>query len=619
MGWVTSTTVRRYITRIIAITMTLAGMASVIGITTASVAGAAVPTLVAGPTVPVGSRPMFMGYDSVNGYVYIPNELVSSTGVVETGTVTVFNPVTNQVVTTIPDMGLGPASVAVDSATNIVYVLDKSGGNFYAINGATNVASGPFSTGGTAQEIGATVDLSNNTLYIGGGAATGDIEAVDMSTNAVTATFTPSVSTDTLFAISYDSSNNTLYASDVSNNTLYSIDPTNNTTTGSTALTANSSAIWITVDSAANELFVSEPGTNQVQVISTDAALSGSSIVTTITGITYAAQSVLSDGALFVDESTASQFAEINLTNLSGTPILYPTGSGSEPAGIAYSGSEWVVGDLAKGVAYTYTTGIVCTSNAGGSGTTGSNNECLNIKAGQLSVGSVNPSSLSSVVAGSTSGDLPSAVWSDATGSGAGWSGTLALSSFSYTGAWNTSSGANALGTTAAGSYTGTADGLMITCTVGSGATTTSTPFTWVDNQGGSGSGTATNGTAAAIEDGVTIDFSASITYVAGNAFVVDVGTQAASALELDTAAAGVGIAPAASVTSPAPTFENNTTAVVGGGPATVGTAVPMVVAAATTGMGSYTVVPGASVVTDSNSWAATYTAQAQYSIATGP
>lgn len=36
-------------------------------------------------------------------------------------------------------------------------------------------------------------------------------------------------------------------------------------------------------------------------------------------------------------------------------------------------------------------------------------------------------------------------------------------------------------------------------------------------------------------------------------------------------------------------------------------------------GMGSYAVAPGTIVTTDASSWATTYTAQAQYTVATGP
>jgi len=240
----------------------------------------------------------------------------------------------------------------------------------------------------------------------------------------------------------------------------------------------------------------------------------------------------------------------------------------------------------------------------------------LQLAAGQLSVGPLTPGTLQGVVGGTASGQLPSASFTDTTGSGDGWQGSVATTNFIYTGAWASSSGAPALASSSAGSWTGTADGITITVVVGSGGSGTSTPFTWSDSAGHSGSGTATNGTPAAVEDGVTIDFAAGTTYASGDQYSVRVGAQAAQALSLDAAQGS--ITPAAGVQSPAPGFVNSGAVVVGGG-TTYGTAVPMVSAAQGTGMGTYAVAPGAQVATDSSSWAATYVAQVQYTIATGP
>jgi len=240
----------------------------------------------------------------------------------------------------------------------------------------------------------------------------------------------------------------------------------------------------------------------------------------------------------------------------------------------------------------------------------------LQLVAGQLSVGPLTPGTLQGVVGGTASGQLPSASFSDTTGSGDGWQGSVAASNFIYTGAWAGSSGAPALASSSAGAWGGSADGISITVTVGSGGSGTSTPFSWSDSAGNSGSGTATNGTPALVEDGVTIDFAAGTTYASGDQYSVHVGAQSAQALSLDAALGS--ITPAAGVQSPAPQFVNSGATVAGGG-TTYGTAVPMVSAAQGTGMGTYAVAPGAQVVTDSSSWAATYVAQVQYTIASGP
>jgi len=240
----------------------------------------------------------------------------------------------------------------------------------------------------------------------------------------------------------------------------------------------------------------------------------------------------------------------------------------------------------------------------------------LQLSAGQLSVGPLTPGTLQGVVGGVASGRLPEASFSDTTGSGDGWQGTVAASDFIYTGAWLPSSGSPALASSSAGSWTGTADGITITVTVGTGGTGSSTPFTWSDTAGNSGSGTATNGTPAAVEDGVTIDFAAGTAYASGDQYSVHVGAQGTQALALD-APAGT-ITPATGVQSPAPVFVNSGAVVTSGGTA-LGTAVPMVSAAPGTGMGTYGIAPGALVLTDASSWAATYVAQVQYTIASGP
>jgi YVTN family beta-propeller protein len=617
MRWSGKKVVRRRAARTTMAAAAVVGIAGAVSLTATTAGAASGPTLNKVATITPVTSPSLMSYDSANGYTYVPNEVSS-------GTVTVIDPATNKVVTTVTGMGTNPVETVVDASTNTIYVLDQSGGNFYTIDGATNTPSGPFSlygTGTAGQEGGGTIDTANNTLYVAGGNQTGNIEAVDMSNNTVAATFAPSGNaSDTLFAPKYDSANSTLYVYDMSNNTLYAIDPSTNKVTGSTAMPSSADVIWMTLNSTGSTLYISSAVANEITVVSTSGTLSSASITGHI-AVTYPYQSALVNGYLYVDEATAAKVAIIDTSNNLVVNTV-PTTSGSEPVSMAYTGSEFLVGELVTNDVLAFTTGAAapsCTSNAGGSGTVGSNNECLNLAAGALSVGSVTNGTITGTVAGTTSGALPGATWADTTGSGAGWNGTLAMSSFTYTGAWNTTSGSDALANTSAGAYTGTADGLTITVTVGSGATTSNTPFTWSDNQGGSGTGTATNGTPAAVAQGVTIDFSSSTAYASGDAFLVECGTQSTSALELDTAATGAGITAGTLVTSPSPTFENNATAVTGGGPATLGTAVPMLTAAATDGMGSYTVVPGASVTTDSNSWAATYTAQAQYSIATGP
>jgi hypothetical protein len=133
---------------------------------------------------------------------------------------------------------------------------------------------------------------------------------------------------------------------------------------------------------------------------------------------------------------------------------------------------------------------------------------------------------------------------------------------------------------------------------------------------------TATNGTPVEVGTrGLYIDFASSTTYASGTAYQVNAGTQAASALSLDATYSGASITPSSTTTSANPAWVGGTTTVTGGGvgATTYGTAVKFVSAALNTGMGTYTLDPGASVTSDTSSWAASYTAGVQYSIVTGP
>ena len=243
---------------------------------------------------------------------------------------------------------------------------------------------------------------------------------------------------------------------------------------------------------------------------------------------------------------------------------------------------------------------------------------------GSLSIGTTTPETISVPVAGTGNGILPSAVWADSTGTGAGWNGTVAVSDLSYTGAWVAQGSATALTTATSVAYTGTQDGVEYTVTTGT-ITSGAGSYTWTSTNtttgNPTGTGTAVASTANLVGTlGVTIDFGTQ-SLTSGSVYVIKTGTQAASAFSLDTSATGASIAPVAGTTSANPAFVGNTTTVSGGGVASsaYGTAVKFVSAALNTGMGSYTVDPGAQVAADASSWAATYTAGVQFSIVTGP
>jgi hypothetical protein len=232
--------------------------------------------------------------------------------------------------------------------------------------------------------------------------------------------------------------------------------------------------------------------------------------------------------------------------------------------------------------------------------------------------------------AASVSGTLPSAQWSDTTGTGNGWSGTIAVSLFNYTGPWTTDTGTDALGATTSGVYTGTGD-IYYTVTVSS-CTFNASGSSLSLNYAGAETGTF-NATLSLLQTtastvgthGITITWvqqsatATSCPYAANDAYGIQAGNFSATALTLADGNAGATITPATGTTSPNPAFVNATSSVTGGTPSAVGAAVKFLSAATSTGEGTYTVVPYATLTVDTSVWSATYSATVTYTIASGP
>lgn len=607
-------------------------------------AGASTPsTLSVTQSATLASNPNSVAIDSATGLVYtIAGNDVWVTN--ETGTIQFHIAVTL------------PRQVAVDSVTNELFVetevsTTSTSWNLYEYNAATGAYIATLmsaSTGGSFSDM--AVDSTNGWLDTTGSnvdtfcyfnVSTSGNNGYGCSTEPESASLGP---------ITIDPTTGLAWAEDSNPNGGYSagIDVINESNGYDVSyLGISGTYSWdtgITVDPATNTVYAAHSQT----ICSFDGNVGHYSIQSCYTP-TAATQTAL-DGMTFDNQNgelavvwggtTTSSFtyttAQLTYMNPSTDAVVAST-----PASLAVGTSQYATNDLAvdssTDVAFIApdngagSTDYIVTSSSGGSGsgsgggpatlsTQQTGNENLVLNSGALSIGSVTNGTISGTVAGTSSGDLPSALWSDTTGSGSGWNGTLALSSFIYTGAWQPQGTAPALSSNTAGAYTGASDGLLITVTVASGGTTSSTPYSYTDNGGTTVAvlGTATNGTPVTIEAGVTIDFAAGTAYPAGAQYLIQVGAQSTSALELDTAASGAGVTASSGVSSPAPTLRNNAVAVTGGGTG-LGTAVVAVAANTNQGMGSYTVVPGASVIIDSNSWAATYTAQAQYTITTGP
>lgn len=111
-------------------------------------------------TVPVGTQPIGIAFDSANGDVYVAN---SGTALTPNGTVSVIDGSTNTVVA---NLTVGPLAdaVAFDPANGNVYVANSYSGTVSVINGSTNTVVATVQVGGAAD--GLAFDSSNKDIYV---------------------------------------------------------------------------------------------------------------------------------------------------------------------------------------------------------------------------------------------------------------------------------------------------------------------------------------------------------------------------------------------------------------------------------------------------------------------
>jgi hypothetical protein len=251
--------------------------------------------------------------------------------------------------------------------------------------------------------------------------------------------------------------------------------------------------------------------------------------------------------------------------------------------------------------------------------TSGTGLDTLTVTGGSVSVASVGAATFSVTLGSGTvttaATNLNASTYADTTGSGSGWNGTLALYRFVNTQAWIPSG--TALSTNTSATYTGTVNNVYYSVAVTANASTT-VNVTWSGQE--SGSGTATKGSAFAIGTlGLTITFASAVTYLTTDTYTIKADVLPTTALTMATGGACVAQGTTATGTN-LPTMTNTAATITGGTYNTYGSAVKVITAAANAGVGTFICTPKATITADSNlTWASSYTANAQYSIVTGP
>jgi YVTN family beta-propeller protein len=200
-------------------------------------------------TIPVGPSPIGISYDPANGNVYVPDWASNNVSVISGGTY--------DVIATVP-VGLDPIGIASDSETGAVYVTNEGSDNVSVISGATNFVVATIAVG--PQPYSATYDNSNNEVYVANDGSN-NVSVISGETNTIVASVSGYVGPT---GVVYDGANDDLYV--MSYNTIWVISGSSNTLLGTIAI--GTQAADVTPDDANGDVYVTTFISDNVTVVS---------------------------------------------------------------------------------------------------------------------------------------------------------------------------------------------------------------------------------------------------------------------------------------------------------------------------------------------------------------
>ena len=531
----------------------------------------------------VGSEPYGIALSPNGDYAYVANYISNTVSVIQTSTNAVTDTVT---------VGTAPFSVAVLPDGDYIYVSNTGSSSVSVIQASTNTVVDTISVGSSPHAV--SVSPNGDYVYVTN-AFSDSVSVIQTSTNTVVDTISVG---SYPYAASFAPNGDYIYVVNYSSGTVSVIQTSTNTVIDT--ITVGTDPESVAVSPNGDYAYVANYVANTISVIQT----STNTVIDTITVGTEPESVAVSPNGDYIYVANYSS-STLSIIQSSTNTVVDTLSVGSNPDFVAVSPN----GDYA----YTSDYGADTISVV----SLGSDSGPVASTTGSLSVSNVSPSDISVPVDSTGYGSLPSASWSDTTGSGNGWQGSVAASDFSYTGAWTPNGPSPALASSSAGSYIGTNDGDTYTLDV-TGVSGSTITYSYTSTAGATGTGTATTGTASNVgTNGISIIFSSTQTYATGNSYQVNVGTQNSSALTLEDQFSSASIT-AGTGSNTDPVFINQTASLTGT-PGGYGTAVPFLSAAIDTGMGQYTVVPRVGMSTDNSSWSATYTANIEYTISSGP
>jgi YVTN family beta-propeller protein len=323
-------------------------------------------------SVPVGSAPLGLVYDSVNGHAYVANS--------GSDNVSDINLATNTVVASI-GVDLTPESLAFDTGNGYLYVTNRFSNNVSVINPSTDAVVKTIEVG--AYPMGITYDSGNGYLYVADNwpITAASVSVINGATNTVVATFRVGVYPS---AITYDWGNGDVYVVNTGSN---------NVTVYSTATSAVVKSIvvgttpeGVAYDSGDGEIYVTNSGSNNVMMIPDTSNSVVASIPVgnspeglgydSVSGYLYVASSV-ADQATVIDGASATLIGSIPL-DLSPQAAVWDSDNGDVYVANSASNNVTVVsgatntvltsisvGSGPDGIAYDSGNGEIYVANSG--------------------------------------------------------------------------------------------------------------------------------------------------------------------------------------------------------------------------------------------------------------
>jgi YVTN family beta-propeller protein len=293
-------------------------------------------------SLPAGSNPCGIGFDSSNGELYVADTIGGTN-------VTVLDGTSGATVASIATGQANPYAVAFDSSNKDVYVSDANGAatDLARIDGATNTFVGSLSVG--INPHGVVYDSANHDLYVAN-LYSNNVSVIDARSGTAVASIPTGFKPD---AIAFDPRNDFVYVSLDSFGGVDVINGSSNSVVGSISTGAMYSngpcyGSGITVDPANGDVYVADDGADNVVAIdgATNTVVGSIPVGLAPFGVTYDPV----DGDLFVSNVNSDN---VSIISPSAGIAVGSVAVGSSPAGIAadtITGSVWVANEGSNNV-----------------------------------------------------------------------------------------------------------------------------------------------------------------------------------------------------------------------------------------------------------------------------